>query len=123
MKMRLSSEEALAKLPKNLSKRGIDKEDQPNFDWIDLPKLHSIVQFVKTRLEKRQSIMTKRSSYNLKRAVERLIGFYVENGYLIAAMIIAGYNYKVEEGSMNTYHNVSFRSIDKLWNEINNVKR
>lgn len=123
IEMRLTTEEVLSKLPQNLSIKGIEITNQTGFDWIDLRKLHSIVEFVKSRFSKTKNITKRRNSYHLKHIVEQLIGFYVENGYLIAAMIIAGYEYKITGGSINTYHNVSFKSISKLSDEINNARR
>ena len=57
-----------------------------------------------------KTINKKRSSYSLKHTVERNINTYVSNGELIAAMIICGYNYRVD--GINCYFNVSV--IEKL---------
>lgn len=108
-------------LPKTLSLRGMQNMPQDNFDWIDQRKLDLTIDFVKLKFEKIVGFQKYCTSYKLKHIAERHLGFYLEHGYIIAAFIIAGYDYKRDRYTTNVWHNISLKSIKQAQREASNI--
>ncbi len=116
--------QVLSVLPKNLTPFGITNEDQANLDWIDIDKLKKVVEFVKKNFKKIDIYQKWCTSYHLKHIAETRLGFYLENGYMIAAMIIAGFEYKrAGAKSPNAWHKVSKRSVKTVNRENRNIPK
>lgn len=94
---------------------------QDNFDWVDEDKLLKAIDFVKSKFEKIVGFQKYCTSYKLKHIAERQLGFYMEHGYIIAALIIAGYDYKRDRYTTNTWHNISLKSIKQAQRESSNI--
>lgn len=101
-------------LPYKLFEAGfMDDIPKPFEAWDDrVDKIRVIIQ---DNLTPKLSINRRRSSYGIKHAIEKLMGVYVPNGYLIAAMVLEGYTYtRKRKNSLNCYFNVSHKALKAL---------
>lgn len=98
-------------LPKNLFKNGFDLGNEP----IEIDSLDHIRNFISDNFKKIKNINTKVGSRKLKDMVERDIGIqniFVNNGELIASMILEGYEYRRDgKNSPNANFNLSQGSV------------
>lgn len=77
--------------------------------------VEQVREWLVEHIEPRKSINTDLGSYTLKHLAENSLGFYVANGELIAAAIIAGFGYRREDGtSPNATFAMSSRSVNAI---------
>ncbi|ANY12649.1 MULTISPECIES: hypothetical protein [Lactobacillaceae] len=94
------------------------------FEETNAPKLFNelsadeqvvLVNWVLTTLKPIKTFSSQRSSYEIKHIFERTpLGFYVLNGAMKGAMLIAGYQIKNEK-EINWTFNISERSISRAY--------
>ena len=105
------------KLPKNLSKYGFNYKDGQEMNW---EAIEASMDWIESRFEKSKRINTKYTSYTLKHVVESHIGRYVSNGELITAMILLGFEYRIDDFSnANCHFRVAHKSVEPY---LNNTK-
>ena len=94
------------------------------FEETNTPKLFNelsvdeqvvLVNWVLTTLKPIKTFSSQRSSYEIKHIFERTpLGFYVLNGAMKGAMLVAGYQIKNEK-EINWTFNISERSISRAY--------
>lgn len=71
------------------------------------------VEWLRAKIEPIKTLNTKHTSYGYKHLAEKDVG-YITNGVFIAAAIIVGYPYKIDEGSPNVIFGMSERSVKEV---------
>jgi len=105
------------KLPNNLFRNGFNNEASGP---VNIDSVNIVRKFIGDNFEKANTINTKIGSCALKSIFERNqpVTGYVSDGDFIAAMILEGYSYKMEnKKSSSAFFNLSKKSVKKFYSE------